>query len=336
MKRQKEWLPARTLMFPCLMGPGHLAPSRAPRLDSGVSRYSFLYIGEWDVRKPLQSIFIVKNGKVIWSYSIPLRTTSGGIQEFDDATLLPEGNIIFSCMTGAGMVMPDKQLAWHYPAPEGTEVHSIQSIGNDRVLIMRNGTPAVALIINMASGNIEREITIPTAVSDPHLQFRRIRMTQRGTILIPHLGDGRVVEYDLNGKIIWSVLAKSPWAATRLKNGNTLITGDWNKYVREVNPSGKPVWELNQKDVPGIKLFNLQTANRLDNGNTVICNWCAGNEMTETWKGTVQAFEVTPEKKLVWTLSSWDSPDLGPSTSIQLLEGPGVPSLGEVLRNFES
>lgn len=332
MKRQKEWLPARTLMFPCLLGPGHLAPCKAPRLDSGISRYSFLYTGEWDIRKPLQSIFIVKNGKVTWSYSIPLRTESGDIHELSDATLLPDGNIIFSRMSGAGMVSPDKRLLWDYPAPAGTEVHSIQSIGKDRVLIMRNGTPAMALIINTASGTIEREIPIPTAITNPHGQFRRIRMTQTGTLLVPHLGDGRVVEYNQNGKILWSVLAKSPWAAVRLKNGNTLITGDWNKYVREVDPTGKPVWDLTQKDVPGIKLFNIQTANRLDNGNTVICNWCAGNEMTEAWKGTIQVFEVTPEKKVVWTLSSWENPDLGPSTSIQLLEGPGVSSLGDTLR----
>jgi len=33
---------------------------------------------------------------------------------------------------------------------------------------------------------------------------------------------------------------------------------------------------------------------------------------------------VTPDKKVVWALSSWKDPDLGPATSIQLLDEPGV------------
>jgi len=36
-------------------------------------------------------------------------------------------------------------------------------------------------------------------------------------------------------------------------------------------------------------------------------------------------FEVTPDKKLVWALSSWSDPDLGPASSIQLLDDPNMP-----------
>jgi hypothetical protein len=52
------------------------------------------------------------------------------------------------------------------------------------------------------------------------------------------------------------------------------------------------------------------------NGNTIICNWVAGNTKTEEWARTVQVFEVTPDKKVVWALSSWQDPDLGRATSI--------------------
>ena len=99
----------------------------------------------------------------------------------------------------------------------------------------------------------------------------------------------------------------------------------------EVNPAGETVWELTQADVP-FKLYNSQTANRLANGNTVISNWCAGNNKTEEWAGTVQVFEVTPDKKVIWGLSSWNNPDLGPDTYIQLLDEPGNPENGELQR----
>ena len=141
----------------------------------------------------------------------------------------------------------------------------------------------------------------------------------------------KVVEFTLDGKEVWSVDAPSAWSAIRLHNGNTLISGDGMSYTREVNLKGETVWELTQADVP-FKLYNNQTATRLANGNTVITNWCAGNKNTEEWAGTVQVFEVTTDKKVVWALSSWKNPDLGPSTYIQLLDQPGNPDNGELQR----
>jgi hypothetical protein len=303
--------------------PAVTPPTPAVLPGKGAAQHPFLYAGEWDTRKPQeQSIFIVREGKIVWQHSMPIKTASGGNQEFDDATLLSNGNVIFSRMSGAGMVSPDKKLLWDYPAPRGTEIHSCQSIGKDRVLIMRNGNPAQAMIINTATGSVEREIPIPTPVTGTHGQFRHIRMTKAGTLLVPHLGEGKVVEYDLDGKVLWSVPAKSPWHAVRLKSGNTLIAGDWSRYAREVNPKGETVWEFTPADAPGYKLGNIQTAHRLANGNTVMCCWIAGDNNTSHWPGTVQVLEVTPDKTIVWALASWKDPDLGPATHIQLLDEP--------------
>jgi hypothetical protein len=57
-----------------------------------------------------------------------------------------------------------------------------------------------------------------------------------------------------------------------------------------------------------------------------ICNWCAGQVKIKTdWPKTVQVLEVTPEKKVGWALRSWTDPaDLGPASSIQLLDEPGA------------
>jgi hypothetical protein len=298
----------------------------------GLKQHPFLYAGEWDMRHPeAQSMFLVRNGKVVWKYSIPMRTLSGAIQEFDDATLLSNGNIVFACMSGAGIISPDKNILWQFNCPEGTETHSCQPIGKDSVLLVLNGNPAKVLIINTAANKILKEISIPTPTTNTHVQFRHVRITQKGTIIVPLMAENRVAEFTQDGKEIWSVSSKWPWAAIRLHNGNTLISGDGNGYTREVNPAGETVWELTQADVP-FKLYNSQTANRLANGNTVISNWCAGNNKTEEWAGTVQVFEVTPDKKVVWALSSWNNPDLGPDTYIQLLDQPGNPDNGEMQR----
>ena len=298
----------------------------------GLNQHPFLYAGEWDMRHPeAQSMFLVRDGNVVWKYSIPMRTLSGAIQEFDDATQLSNGNIVFACMSGAGIISSDKNIIWEFKCPEGTETHSCQPIGKDSVLMVLNGNPAKVMIINTATNKILKEILIPTTTTSTHGQFRHVRITRNSTIIVPQLSENKVVEYTLEGKVVWSVNAKSPWSAIRLHNGNTLISGDWSSYTREVNMKGETVWEITQADVP-FKLFNNQTANRLANGNTIISNWCAGNNKTEEWAGTVQVFEVTPDKKIVWELSSWNNPDLGPNTYIQLLDEPGNPDNGELQR----
>jgi outer membrane protein assembly factor BamB len=112
-----------------------------------------------------------------------------------------------------------------------------------------NANPAKVLIINTATNKILKEILIPTKTTGTHGQFRHVRVTKEGTIIVPQLSENKVVEYTLDGKEIWSVNAKSPWSAIRLHNGNTLISGDWSSYTREVNMKGETVWELTQVDV---------------------------------------------------------------------------------------
>ena len=297
-----------------------------PLPSTSTAQHPFLYAGEWDTRKPNeQSIFIVHGGKIVWQYSMPIKGATGRTQEFDDATMLADGRVIFSRMSGAAMLDAEKKIVWNYDAPPGTEVHSCQSLGKDRVLIMRNGNPAEAMIVDTATGKIEKEISIPTTVTGTHGQFRHIRMTDAGTLLVPHLSEGKVVEYDLDGKAVWSVAAKTPWQAVRLKNGDTLIAGDASRYAREVNAKGETVWEFTADDAPGYKLGNIQTADRLANGNTLLTFWIAGDNDTTHWSGTVQVMEVAPNKRIVWALSSWKDPDLGPATSIQLLDQPDTP-----------
>jgi len=87
------------------------------------------------------------------------------------------------------------------------------------------------------------------------------------------------------------------------------------------------VWQWTPGDTPDFPMPSLQLATRLPNGNTLINNW--SNE----WSGGVdasnpplQAIEVTPDKRVVWALRSWTAPsDLGPATTIQILDEPSVP-----------
>jgi hypothetical protein len=308
------------------------APAILP--GKGLAQHPFLYTGEWDHRKTNQTIFVVRDGSVVWTYDIPIKDADGTLQELGDATMLSNGNIIFCRKVGASEITPDKKIVWNFDAPKGTEIHSVQPLGLDRVLVTQNGNPAKLMLINIVTGKTEKELTLPVAHPEksPHLQFRRVHETKDGTFLAAHLMDNKVVEYDDAGKAIWSFATKGPWSATRLKNGHTLITS-YHSTVLEVNPHGDVVWQFSEKDIPEYKCFIFQEASRLANGNTVICNWCPADlKDTKLWSGSVQVLEVTPEKKVVWALSEWKNPDLGPASSIQLLDEPGAAENGDLQR----
>jgi hypothetical protein len=291
----------------------------------GLAQHPFLYCGEWQGRSlERQTMYVVREGKVAWSYTNPRKG------ELGDCTMLANGNIVFSRQFGASEITPDKTIVWDYDGPQGTEIHTAYPIGADKVLVMQNGDPAKLLVIRKATNKVEKEIVLATR--DPHSvhgQFRHVRATQAGTFLVAHMDLGKVVEYSTDGKEIWSVPAPSAWAAVRLKNGNTLISGNQVGYVREVNAKGETVWEIGKNDLPGIPLFTVQEVSRLANGNTLINNWSGGLAPDLVQTG-VQLIEVTPDKKVVWALKDWKT--LGPASATQLLDEPGVPEKGELQR----
>ena len=276
----------------------------------GLAEHPMLYVGE-----SFNKMFLVDGGKVIWTYS----TGKGG--EFDDVWLLSNGNVVFSRMGYAEEITPEKKVVWHLEPPEGCEIHSVQPIGLDKVMVMQNGQPPKLMIINIKTGakEVDHELVAPGSAGPggTHGQFRRGRITAGGTYLIPWLSLGKVVEYDKEFKEIWSYNSTKPWAAVRLRNGNTLITDEQQNATREVDPNGATIWEFKHSELPpGIPFTKSQSCTRLANGNTVICSMGGGG-------AGCQLVEVAADKKVVWALYDWKT--LGPCTAVQMLDEPGVP-----------
>jgi hypothetical protein len=307
-----------------------------PLPGRGLSQHPFLYCGEFDYVHPEQTMYIVRGGKVEWSYSIPTRMMVRGksqMAELGDCTRFSNGNILFSYRWGASIVTPEKEIIWNYEAPPDTELHSAEPAGINRVLLAINGNPTKLLLVDTDSGKIVKELSLPTLHPDQvHGQVRRAHYTKTGTFLVGKIEEHKVAEYDADGKEIWSAPIPGDWDVVRLRNGNTLISGNQHGFVREINPAGETVWELDKNDLPGFPLDVVQEVGRMANGNTVIANWVAGDTKPENWPSTVQIIEVTPAKKVVWALRQWSDPNLGPASSIQLLDEPGIPEKGELQR----
>ena len=292
------------------------APATLP--GKGLAQHDFVYSGESHDRR----IFIVRGGKIVWSYDDP-----AGKGEISDMVMLSNGNILFAHQFGVTEITPEKKVVWNYEPPAGHEVHTAVPIGKDRVLYIENADPnAVLRVVNIATGAVEKEL--PLDVKKPvsvHGQFRHARLTAQGTLLVAHMSQDKVVEYDSDGHVLWSFPGVSPWSANPLANGNVLITDRLG--VREVTRRGDSVWNWSPADAPGYKFASLQEAWRLPNGDTVINNWV--NEWTknaDNAPGSAQAIEVTPAKQVAWALREWTPPaNLGPATTIQFLDQPSAP-----------
>lgn len=303
----------------CLYGQ---APSSSPSKPAtlpgkGLAQHDFLYAGESKNRK----IFLVRHGEISWTYVDP-----AGKGEISDAVRLSNGNILFAHQFGVTLITPEKKVIWNYDAPAGQEVHTAMPIGKDRVLFVQNGDPALVRVVNIVTGRTEKEFNIPTKMPpSTHGQIRHARLTANGTLMIAHMDLNKVVEYDFNGKELWSFPATVPWGVTPLANGNVLITD--RTSVREVTRNKDSVWTFNPSDVPDYHFASLQQAWRLPNGNTVVNNWVNEWDTTpESRTGTLQALELTAAKRVVWVLSSWTPPaDLGPATTIQFLDESSTP-----------
>ena len=319
----------------------------APLPGKGLAQHDFLYSGEFDTRFPVQTLFLVKGGKVVWTYEIPTRDDKNDkLSEYSDMHLLSNGDIVFAYKTGWRKISQAKETIFDFRCPKEIgpdgkeywrECHTAQPIGPDRVMYMLNGAPAKLIIYNLMTGRIEMEHAMrtktPASSQKIHGQFRNVRLTKAGTYLIAHMDLGKVIEYDRNWSEIWSCEAPSVWHATRLKNGNTLVSGNQYASVREVNPQCQTVWEVKDGDLPGIKLLGVHEAIRLANGNTIITNWCAGRQDEKAlWPKIAQLIELTPDKKVVWVLNQWKDPDIGPASCIQLLDEPGKDEEQELMR----
>ena len=80
--------------------------------------------------------------------------------EYGDATMLSNGNILFSRLSGATAITQSKKVVWNYEAPPGDQIHTAQPIGLDRVFICQNELPVKALIINKRTDKIEMELLV--------------------------------------------------------------------------------------------------------------------------------------------------------------------------------
>jgi len=307
-------------------GAGRAAEPVGPKQESasGIT-HSFLatgsktYILEVDKDNP--------HGKVTWEH--PAVTREGWV--------LPDGNVLLAISKnkqypgGAAIeVTRAGKVVWEYKGTQ-SEVNSIQKTPEGTYVLTEAGAKPRLLEIR-ADGSIAVEFPLVCQVPNAHMQTRMSRKLADGTYLAPHLLDFAVRNYDRTGKVLSAIdttvagdkdhkIRSWPFTAIRLPNGNTLVGLTNSNRVAEFDPKGVKVWEITNDDVGGL-IKDACGVQRLPNGNTIVNSYAArGND--------VKLFEVTPDKKVVWTFRDPSRPNIH---HCQVLDADGKRLEGSPLR----
>ena len=215
-----------------------------------------------------------------------------------------------------------KEVVWSYDSSkmngnEGRkiEVHAFQPLANGDVMIAESGRGRI-IEVNRA-GEIQKEFKLELDNPHPHTDTRLARKLENGHYLVCHEADGKVREYDADGKVVWSfdvpmfgkeaqgghglgAFGNKCFSAVRLSSGNTLIGAGNGHSILEVTPEKEIVWQIHQNDLPDIQLAWVTTLEVLPNGNYIIGNCHAG-------PNNPLLVEVDPAtKEVVWQFDRFD------------------------------
>jgi hypothetical protein len=264
------------------------------------------------------------SGAVVWTYPAGTR----------DGYVLPGGNVLLALSKGgefpgggAVEVTRDGKVVFRFKGTQ-SEVNTVQALGGGRYMLTEAG-PRPRLVEVDRDGKVLVEVALEAQTRDTHLQTRMSRKLAGGNYLVPQLLDKVVREYTPAGKVVWEAKTPDqppecwPFTAIRLPDGNTLSTCTHGKTVVEFDRDGKIAWRLSNDDLPAPLLQDPCGAQRLPDGNTVICSYGQGKP------GEVKLLEVTRDKRVVWTVRD-DRPH--GIHEVQVLTTNGKPVEGAPMR----
>ena len=212
---------------------------------------------------------------------------------------LPNGNVVYGYggkPTGVVEINSHNEIVWKYIS-KCPQVLGCERLANGNTLVAEQG-PCQVVEVD-PRGAVVHVTKLFTSQTGYHLQVRNVHRLDNGNILAAHEGDGAIREYSPEGQIVWQYTGvENTGDARRLPNGNTLIGGGTQKRVIEVTPAGQIAWEFKSADAPELNLTWISSLQLLKNGNYLVGNFLRGHE-----GHGAHAFEVTREKKVVWTFT---------------------------------
>jgi hypothetical protein len=156
------------------------------------------------------------------------------------AQRLPDGNTFIGTRTELLEVDRAGTVVFSYVRPEGEEfMRAARLPDGDIACVVVRGTRGRSSFVRLDPSGREK---VRFAV-DVQTYGGRIDVQPDGRVLVPAMGEDRVIEYDATGRPLREFSVRQPIAALRLANGNTLVTSMRERRAVELDPAGKEVWQ---------------------------------------------------------------------------------------------
>jgi hypothetical protein len=169
-------------------------------------------------------------GEILWQYRV-----AGPLA----AQRLDNGNTFI--VTDGQLLEVDRKgtEVFKYTPPNGERIMKASKLANGEIACLTTDPKVLRL------DPTGKELSSFPVNLGMRLFGGRLQMLPTGRVLVPHNGEGKVVEYDAQGKKVWEVAVEQPIAAWRLANGHTLVTSMVPNNYRaiEFDRAGHEVWQ---------------------------------------------------------------------------------------------
>lgn len=154
------------------------------------------------------------------------------------AQRLPNGHTLIATKAGLSEVNRDGREVFQYAAPAGTAIMRARKLpGGDVLMITQVGGGTLFVRLD-AYGQEVKRFGVDVGTSGG-----RLDVTKSGNVLVPEMYSNRVVEYDVNGKVVRAFNIEQPIACVALPNGNVVVTSMTQNRAVELDRSNKEVWQ---------------------------------------------------------------------------------------------
>jgi len=191
-------------------------------------------------------------------------------------------------------VNPEKEIIWEY-----TDIDMPTDVER-----LENGNTLITDRFGHRVIEVTPEKEVVWEYKNDSLQeiFSVQRLNNGNTLIADQCNPSRVIEVTPNKEVVWEYGGgeeelRWPSLGQRLDDGNTLIAdnsgmlNNSSSRVIEVAPDKEIIWQFDDG------LFGIYTLQRLENGNTLICD-----------QFNDRVIEVNPTKEIVWTYGAIDEP----------------------------
>lgn len=201
-------------------------------------------------------ILVNRSGNIVWQYGTfgPGGSGPGQLDTPTQATWTPNRHVLITDQANNRIIevrVTDKKTVWEYDGLNGPNCAEL--LQNGHILICDEGNNQALEVTHTIPSTVVHTYTMAAG-----MLFNAVAFASRlpnGHTLITDSGNARIVETDENGTVFWQFFTNTdpnsnprcmngtctgplPTRAVRLRNGDTLISDQYNHRVIEVDTNG--------------------------------------------------------------------------------------------------